>query len=66
MRPMVGLVRNGQDSGYILGEELMGFAGILDICFPRFKKLSHYIPQYEYSIAYLAIPYIQGIPLSVF
>lgn len=58
MRPMVGLGRTGQDSGYILGEELIGFAGELDICLPRFLKISHYIPQYEYSIVYLAIPYI--------
>lgn len=54
----MGLGRTGQDSGYILGEELIGFAGELDICLPRFFKISHYIPQYEYSIVYLAIPYI--------
>ena len=36
MRPMVGLVRTGQDSGYILGKELRGFAGGLDICLPCF------------------------------
>lgn len=53
-----GIGQKCQDSGYIAGEELMGFAGGLDIHLPCFKKLSHYIPHYEYSIAYLAIPYI--------
>lgn len=50
--------KNCSDSQYILEEKLMWFAGGLGIFLPHSFKLSHSIPQYEYSILHLAIPWI--------
>lgn len=50
--------KNCSDSQCILEKKKTWFAGGLDIGPPCSSKLSHSIPQYEYPIAYLAIPHI--------